>query len=57
MVKQVALDWYETENLADGISLIRERHVADWLRCNIWHLRGRDRRLPPTSVGKGFVLR
>ena len=54
MTKQVALDWYETETLADGITLIRERHVADWLRCNIWHLRGRDHDL---LVDAGMGLR
>lgn len=35
--------WYETQSIGDGITLIRERHVAPWLRCNIWHVRGRDR--------------
>lgn len=42
MSKPVALDWYETRRLSDGITLIREKHVAPWLRCNIWHVRGRD---------------
>jgi len=36
-------DWYETQSLGGGLTLIRERYVAKWLRCNIWHLRGRDR--------------
>ncbi len=43
MKKPVATDWFEVRQLADGISHIRERHVGDWLRCNIWHVRGRDR--------------
>ena len=42
MVKPVALDWYEIVRLSDDISLIREKYVAPWLRCNIWHVRGRD---------------
>ncbi len=42
---EVARDWYETESLGDGITLIRETHVARWLRCNIWHVRGRNRDL------------
>lgn len=42
---QVAEKWYETKAIGDGVSLIRERHVAPWLRCNIWHVRGRDRDL------------
>jgi glyoxylase-like metal-dependent hydrolase (beta-lactamase superfamily II) len=43
MMKPVATDWYEVRHLADGISHIRESYVGDWLRCNIWHVRGRDR--------------
>ena len=35
-------NWYEAKELADGITLIRESHVAPWMRCNIWHIRGRD---------------
>lgn len=54
MTKPVAGDWYETESLGEGITLIRERYVADWLRCNIWHLRGRDRDL---LVDAGMGLR
>lgn len=42
MGMRVAQHWYEVEHLADGVSLIREAHVAPWLRCNIWHVRGRD---------------
>lgn len=42
MKKPVALDWYEVTHLSDDVSLIREKHVAPWLRCNIWRVRGRD---------------
>jgi hypothetical protein len=42
-------DWYETRSLGGGLTLIRERYVAKWLRCNIWHLRGRDRDIPIDS--------
>ncbi len=35
-------DWYEIRSISDGISLIREKYVADWLRCNIWHVQGRN---------------
>jgi glyoxylase-like metal-dependent hydrolase (beta-lactamase superfamily II) len=35
-------DWYEIESISDGISLIREKYVADWLRCNIWHVQGKN---------------
>ena len=41
----VPRDWYRTESLGDGVTLITESHVASWLRCNIWHVRGRDRDL------------
>ncbi len=43
MSKPVARDWYETIAISDGVTLVRELHVARWLRCNIWHIRGRDR--------------
>ncbi|MEM7505280.1 MAG: MBL fold metallo-hydrolase [Pseudomonadota bacterium] len=54
MQKPVAKVWYESETVGDGITLIRERHVAPWLRCNIWHVRGRDRDL---IVDTGLGLR
>lgn len=47
-------DWYETEGLGGGLTLIRERYVAKWLRCNIWHLRGRDRDI---LIDSGMGLR
>lgn len=50
----VAKDWYETKALGEGVSLIRELHVASWLKCNIWHIRGRDRDL---IVDTGMGLR
>ncbi len=50
----VASDWYEIHHISDGISLIRETHVTDWLRCNIWHIRGRDKDL---LVDSGMGLR
>lgn len=51
---EVARSWYESLPLGDGITLIRERHVAPWLRCNIWHVRGRDRDL---VIDTGMGLR
>lgn len=38
----VADKWYRLSSIEDGISLITEIHIAKWLRCNIWHIRGRD---------------
>ncbi len=42
-MKPVATDWYKVRPVADGISHIYELYVGDWLRCNIWHVRGRER--------------
>lgn len=42
MALKIASQWYETIPFSDGVTLIRELHVAPWLRCNIWHVRGRD---------------
>ena len=47
-------DWYELIPLGDGISLIRERYVADWLRCNIWHIQGNQQDL---LIDSGLGLR
>ena len=37
--------WYEVHSRGDGVSQILETYVAKWLRCNIWHIRGRDKDL------------
>ncbi len=47
-------NWYETHAVGDGISLIRETWVSPWMRCNIWHVRGRDRDL---LIDSGMGLR
>lgn len=36
-------DWYRIRPLSDGITLIDEPHIKEFFRCNIWHVRGRDR--------------
>jgi glyoxylase-like metal-dependent hydrolase (beta-lactamase superfamily II) len=46
--------WYETKRLDDGVTLIRESHVKPFYRCNIWHVRGRDRDMLVDS-GMGLV--
>lgn len=46
--------WYETRRLDDGVTLIRESHVKPFYRCNIWHVRGRDRDMLVDS-GMGVV--
>lgn len=42
MTHDVATDWYKATAVGDAITLIHEIHVARWLRCNIWHVQGRD---------------
>lgn len=37
--------WYETLRMADGVTLIHEPWIKPFFRCNIWHVRGRDRDL------------
>jgi glyoxylase-like metal-dependent hydrolase (beta-lactamase superfamily II) len=41
----VATPWFVRERVDDGITLITEPHVHPLLRCNVWHVRGRDRDL------------
>ena len=47
-------DWYRTRRMADGITLIDEPHIVAFYRCNMWHVRGRDRDLLVDS-GMGVV--
>lgn len=42
---RIAETWFERERVDDDITLIWEPHVDPLLRCNIWHIRGRDRDL------------
>jgi glyoxylase-like metal-dependent hydrolase (beta-lactamase superfamily II) len=46
--------WYKVERLADGVTLISEQFIEPYYRCNIWHVRGRDRDLLVDS-GMGVV--
>lgn len=41
----IAPKWFDRETLADGITLLREPYVDPFARCNVWHVRGRDRDL------------
>lgn len=40
-----AKDWYRTTRFADDVTLIDEPNIKPFYRCNMWHLRGRDRDL------------
>lgn len=53
-IVQVAERWYEWQRLDDDITLLWEPHVTPLMRCNIWHVRGRDRDLLVDS-GMGIV--
>ena len=39
---EVALQWFSRRSIGDGVTLLWEPHVHPLLRCNIWHVRGRD---------------
>ena len=45
VVLPVAARWFERTTVDDAITLLWEPHVVSLMRCNIWHLRGRDRDL------------
>lgn len=45
VVLPVADRWFERATIDDAITLLWEPHVVALMRCNIWHLRGRDRDL------------
>jgi glyoxylase-like metal-dependent hydrolase (beta-lactamase superfamily II) len=48
----VADPWFVTERFGDSITLVTEPHVHPLLRCNVWHVRGRDRDVVvDTSLG------
>ena len=40
-----AHNWYETIRMADDVTLIHEPWIKPFFRCNMWHVRGRDRDL------------
>lgn len=54
MLRAKPEDWYRVRSLGEGLSLIDEPFIEPYYRCNIWHLRGRDRDLMVDS-GMGVV--
>ena len=38
-------EWFVRRRLDDDVTLVTEPHVHPLLRCNVWHVRGRDRDL------------
>lgn len=47
-------DWYRVRTLSDGVTFIDEPFIQEFYRCNIWHVRGRDRDILVDS-GMGVV--
>lgn len=47
-------EWYRLESRGDGVTLIEEPWIRPFFRCNMWHVRGRDRDLLIDS-GMGVV--
>ena len=47
-------NWYETRSIDDGVTYIGEPFIKEFYRCNIWHVRGRDRDMLVDS-GMGVV--
>lgn len=50
----IADRWFEIRRIDDGVTLLYEPHVVPFMRCNIWHVRGRDRDLM-IDTGMGFA--
>jgi glyoxylase-like metal-dependent hydrolase (beta-lactamase superfamily II) len=46
--------WYETRRVGDDVTYIFEPFIKEFYRCNIWHVRGRERDMLVDS-GMGVV--
>jgi glyoxylase-like metal-dependent hydrolase (beta-lactamase superfamily II) len=46
--------WFERRTIDDSITLLWEPYVIPLMRCNIWHVAGRDRHLV-IDTGMGFM--
>lgn len=47
-------EWFKVTTLSDDIRLIHEPYVRPFYRCNLWHIRGRDKDVLLDS-GSGLV--
>ncbi len=54
MVRARPEDWYTTAHKGDDVTLIAEPFIHEFYRCNMWHVRGRDRDMLVDS-GMGVV--
>jgi glyoxylase-like metal-dependent hydrolase (beta-lactamase superfamily II) len=41
----IADRWFDHQSVTGNVTLLWEPHVIELMRCNIWHVRGRDRDL------------
>lgn len=46
--------WYHSKTVGDDVTLISEPFIKEFYRCNIWHIRGRDRDML-VDTGMGVV--
>ena len=56
MAFRLAEKWYERRNITGDITLIYEPYVHPFLRCNIWHLKGRDKDQQNATLFSGDAL-
>ena len=54
MQRARAEDWYRTRTVGDDVTHIDEPFIHEFYRCNMWHVRGRDRDMLVDS-GMGVV--
>jgi glyoxylase-like metal-dependent hydrolase (beta-lactamase superfamily II) len=53
----LATRWFERTRVDDAITLLWEPHVVPLMRCNIWHVAGRDRSvLVDTGMGVASIV-
>ncbi|MEX2201489.1 MAG: MBL fold metallo-hydrolase [Dongiaceae bacterium] len=54
MTLRIADRWFDRTRIDDDITLLWEPYVSSIMRCNIWHVRGRDRDLM-IDTGMGIM--
>lgn len=45
MTLPIAEQWFQRQTFAGGVTLLSEPYVDAFARCNVWHVRGRERDL------------
>jgi glyoxylase-like metal-dependent hydrolase (beta-lactamase superfamily II) len=54
MIRSDPEHWWRIRQMADGVTHIDEPKIHEFYRCNVWHVRGRDRDMLVDS-GMGVV--